>query len=205
MEKICVLFSGGKDSSLSAILLSPFFDVELITVSFGITDSWKYARESAMAIGFPWKKISLDRKILEKAVEIIISDGFPRNGITLIHKEALETVAEKYRYIADGVRRDDISPKLTQREISSLESRLNISYISPLAGYSRKTVDELVKRYLIVEEGKSENMKKGDYEDEIRAFIRDQLSEELIYEVFPSHIQSRVIALKGEWKWARKQ
>ncbi len=204
MEKICVLFSGGKDSSLSAILLSPFFKVELVTFSFNITDSWKYARESAHAIGFPWKRLILDRKILERAVDIIVSDGFPRNGINLIHRTAIEYASKKYRYIADGVRRDDISPKLTQKEISSIESRFNVSYISPLAGYSRKAVDLLAETYFVIEEGKSENMKKGDYEDEIRAFIRDQLSEELIYEVFPSHIQSRVIALKGEWKWARK-
>ncbi len=204
MDKICVLFSGGKDSSLSAILLSPFFEVELVTFSFGITDSWIHAQESARAIGFPWRKLKLKRDLLERAVEMIISDGFPRNGINLIHRNAIEIASEKYTYIADGVRRDDISPKLTEREISSIESRLNISYISPLAGYSRKAVDHLAKSYFIIEEGKSENMKKGDYEDEIRAFIRNRLSEELIYEVFPSHIQSRVIALKGEWKWARK-
>jgi predicted subunit of tRNA(5-methylaminomethyl-2-thiouridylate) methyltransferase len=31
---VFVLFSGGKDSSLSAILLEPFFDVTLVTCNF---------------------------------------------------------------------------------------------------------------------------------------------------------------------------
>jgi|Deesub1362A_J573_1020465.scaffolds.fasta_scaffold00018_5 hypothetical protein len=198
MPSVGVLFSGGKDSALSAILLRPFFDVELVTITFGINDSWKFAMESARGIGFAWRKKKLPKYLLKKAVEIIIRDGFPRNGLNYIHKESLRHLAEEYDFIADGTRRDDVSPKLTVSEIASLEMSCNVGYITPLMGYGRKTLDTLVKKYLLVEEGESEIVNKSDYESEIREYLRKIWSEELIYELFPTHIQSRVVGLKDQ-------
>jgi len=48
--KVAVLFSGGKDSSLAALLLEPFFDeIELVTFSFGHDDTWTRAADAARA------------------------------------------------------------------------------------------------------------------------------------------------------------
>ena len=39
--KACVLYSGGKDSSLMGIILNQLgFDVELVTANFGVYDSF---------------------------------------------------------------------------------------------------------------------------------------------------------------------
>lgn len=41
--KVAVLFSGGKDSSLAALLLEPFFDeIELVTFGFQGEESWTH-------------------------------------------------------------------------------------------------------------------------------------------------------------------
>jgi len=45
---VAVLFSGGKDSGLTTLLLEPFFDeIELVTFSFGRDDAWKVAAAAA--------------------------------------------------------------------------------------------------------------------------------------------------------------
>ena len=41
--KVSVLFSGGKDSSLSALLMEPFFEVELVTCNFGLLPTGEIA------------------------------------------------------------------------------------------------------------------------------------------------------------------
>lgn len=65
--KACVLFSGGKDSSLMATILDRLgMDVELVTVNFGIYDSWKAAAESAKALDFEHKVLKLNKKSLLK-------------------------------------------------------------------------------------------------------------------------------------------
>jgi predicted subunit of tRNA(5-methylaminomethyl-2-thiouridylate) methyltransferase len=64
---IFVLFSGGKDSSLSAILLEPFFDVTLATCNFGFVETWKPAAKVASELGFPHEVLRIDGAILESA------------------------------------------------------------------------------------------------------------------------------------------
>lgn len=192
--KAYVLFSGGKDSSLSAMILEKLgYEIQLITVNFGVLDSYRHAQETAKIIGYPHEVEFLDRELLEKSVDIILSDGYPSNGIQYLHKSVLEILAGKYKIIADGTRRDDRVPKLTHSEIQSLEMRNKIEYITPLMGFGHKTLRNLVNNYFIVSEKESEEILKSDYETEIREVIRQRGEDPLKY--FPKHIQSRVVGL----------
>ena len=190
-----VLFSGGKDSSLSAIILKNIgYDIELITVNFGVLDSYKHAQKTAKILNLPHSVEFLDRELLEKSVDIILKDGFPSNGIQYLHKNVLEVLSDKYDVIADGTRRDDRVPKLSYSEVQSLEMRKKIQYITPLMGFGHKTIRNLVNRYFIISEKESEDLLKSDYETEIRKVISLRGENPLDY--FPKHIQSRVIGLK---------
>lgn len=116
--KAYVLFSGGKDSSLSAMILEKLgYEIQLITVNFGVLDSYRHAQETAKILGYPHEVEFLDRELLEKSVDIILSDGYPANGIQYLHKSVLEILASKYKIIVDGTRRDDRVPKLTHSEV----------------------------------------------------------------------------------------
>ena len=93
--KAAVLYSGGKDSSLMAVILDKLgYDVELVTINFGKFDSSIPARKSAESLGFKHKVIKLDQKILADAVDMIIEDNFPNNGINHIHHTVLEILAD---------------------------------------------------------------------------------------------------------------
>ena len=155
--KASILFSGGKDSCLVALMLSKFFDVELITCSFGILPNWERAEEAAKKLEFPFKVLKLDSKILENAAEQTVEDGFPNNGIKYIHQIALEKTAEDFKIIADGVRRDDRVPVLSFSEIQRFEDKFNIHYVQPLAGFSKKIIDILVEKHFKIKEYKSDD------------------------------------------------
>lgn len=193
-----VLFSGGKDSALSALLMEPFFEVELVTCSFGLLPDQELAAKTAKELGFPHRILSLEWEILEKAYEKIMNDGFPKYAINYIHEKAIETLAldPDVKFIADGTRRDDRVPVLSISQVRSIEDRLGIQYICPLKGYNRKTVSTLVERYLRIEEGPSESIPKADYEIELRELIRQRHGDEKIKELFPAHIQSHVLSRK---------
>lgn len=193
-----VLFSGGKDSALSALLMEPFFEVELVTCNFGLLPNQELAAKSAKELGFPHRILSLEWEILEKAYEKIMNDGFPKYAINYIHEKAIETLASDpdVKFIADGTRRDDRVPVLLISQVRSIEDRLGIQYICPLKGYNRKTVSTLVERYLRIEEGPSESIPKADYEIELRELIRQRHGDEKIKELFPAHIQSHVLSRK---------
>ena len=193
-----VLFSGGKDSALSALLMEPFFEVELVTCSFGLLPNQELAAKTAKELGFPHRILSLEWEILEKAYEKIMNDGFPKYAINYIHEKAIETLAldPDVKFIADGTRRDDRVPVLSISQVRSIEDRLGIQYICPLKGYNRKTVSTLVERYLRIEEGPSESIPKADYEIELRELIRQKHGDGKIKELFPAHIQSHVLSRK---------
>ncbi|WP_423792741.1 DUF7411 family protein [Methanocaldococcus indicus] len=195
--KVYVLFSGGKDSSLSSLILKNLgYTPILINVNFGVLDSYKLAEETAKILGFDFKVEKLDKEILEKAVDLIVEKGFPRDGINYIHKQVLEILSNKYKILADGIRRDDKVPKLSYSEIQSLEMRKNVQYISPLLGFGYKTLRDLTNKLFIIEEIKSGTKITSDYEAEIRAILKERGEKPEKY--FPEHKQTRIIGVK---KW----
>jgi len=187
-----LLFSAGKDSSLSALLLEGFYDVTLVTAHFGFTDDWTYARDTADALGFPFEEIELSEETADEAVEQMYEDGFPRGGIQRVHEAALEAVASEYDVIADGTRRDDRVPTISRAVAQSLEDRHGVDYISPLSGFGRGAVDRLADATLDVESGPSEEVPKADYEGELRALLREEAGDDAVAEVFPEHEQTYV-------------
>jgi predicted subunit of tRNA(5-methylaminomethyl-2-thiouridylate) methyltransferase len=191
--ELALLYSGGKDSSLAALLLDEFYDVRLVTAHFGISDDWHHARDAAAELGFPFETVSLDRRVAEEAVDRMHEDGFPRNGIQQVHDHALETVADlAVDAIADGSRRDDRVPTVSRAAAQSLEDRHGIDYIAPLSGFGRHAVDDLVAANFEVETGPSETVPKADYEGELRAVLADRHSEDAVGDVFPEHEQTYV-------------
>lgn len=194
MEKAAVLYSGGKDSSLVAYLLSKYYDVTLVSASFGIINSWKYARDSAGVLGLKQRVKKMSKDAAMEAVEIIVEDGLPRYGLNFLHTKVLNEVAEEYNILADGTRRDDRSLCLSLREIRKIEDAFDVEYIAPLKGAGYKTINKLSGRLFEIEEHDSEEMKSGDYETELRALMRDEGYD--IGEFFPSHKQSRIVGMR---------
>ncbi len=196
--KACVLYSGGKDSSLMAVILERLgYTVELVTLNFGIFPSFKPAAESASSIGFKHRVFKADRSLVQNAADIIIDDGFPNNGINYIHKEALDLVSNDYDVVADGTRRDDKTPKLEEREINSLEGRRNVEYLT-LRGFGHKTINNLADILFEVKKEQTSMKNNADYEIEIRYLINEMKGENSADKLFPSHIQSRVVGWKNE-------
>jgi predicted subunit of tRNA(5-methylaminomethyl-2-thiouridylate) methyltransferase len=191
--ELALLYSGGKDSSLAALLLDEFYDVRLVTAQFGVTDDWQHARDAADALGFPFETVALDDSVADEAVEQMVDDGFPRNGIQQVHDHALEQVADlAVDAIADGSRRDDRVPTVSRAAAQSLEDRHSVDYIAPLSGFGRHAVDDLVAANFDVETGPSEEVPKADYEGELRAVLADRHGEDAVGDVFPEHDQTYV-------------
>ncbi len=189
MARVGVLFSGGKDSTLAAVLLDPFYEVSLVTGTFGITDDWQHAGQVAATLGYPHHRLQLDRSVAERALQDLRDDGYPRNGIQRIHEHALERASTlSVDAIADGTRRDDRVPTIDRPAAQSFEDRHGLSYVTPLSGFGREAIDQLAARTLRIETGPSETIKKGDYETELRA----RLAPAEIDRIFPAHQQSVV-------------
>ena len=192
--KAAILYSGGKDSSLMAVILDRLgYDIELVTINFGKFDSTIPARTSAKNLGFKHKVMKLNQEILTNAVKMIIKDKFPNNGINYIHHTVLELLADEYKVIADGTRREDRIPKLKFNEIQSLEDRKNIQYLN-LTGIGYKTINDSCDRLFEIQKTESDIHNSSDYEMEIRVMLKEHGYD--INEIFPQHIQSRVIGWK---------
>ncbi len=188
-----LLYSGGKDSTLAALLLEEFYDVTLLTAHFGISDDWQHARETAEAADFAFERLECDPDAAREAADRIREDGFPRNGIQHVHQHALERLAAKeFDAIADGTRRDDRVPTVSRAQAQSLEDRHDVDYIAPLSGFGRSAVDRLVEDRLDVTVGPSEEIDRADYEAELRALIADEEGRAAIAEYFPDHDQTYV-------------
>ena len=206
-----VLFSGGKDSALAALLLERFYDVTLVTVGFGVdaapapgrgvADGTEHGHEAADALGLPHRVVSVPESVVREAAERVVADGFPRDAIQSVHERALEAVAESAvaaasdvcPAVADGTRRDDRTPRLDRPAVRSLEDRHGLDYLVPLRGFGRAAVDRLAEARLEVAVGPSEELAKGDYETAIRTVIREEHGPERVAELFPEHTQSRVV------------
>ncbi|WP_297436225.1 asparagine synthase-related protein [Thermococcus sp.] len=196
--KVYHLYSGGKDSSLSAWILERLgYEVRLVTISFGIIDNWRFAKETAGKLGFEHRVMYLTEEILETAAEMAVRDGHPNNAIEFIHERALEAIASmpEVKRVSDGTRRDDRVPFLELSKTRSLEDRFNVAYIRPLLGLGYKTIRELTGKLFNVEIRNSEEIEKADYEVELRHLLREMGIDPL--RIFPKkHQQSRVLGWK---------
>ncbi|RQG94397.1 DUF7411 family protein [Natrarchaeobius chitinivorans] len=191
-----VLYSGGKDSTLAALLLEDFYDVTLVTAHFGVGEDWKHARASAESVGFSFERLALDPDVAHDAVDRIRDDGFPRNGIQLVHQHALERAASaEFDAVADGTRRDDRVPTVSRAQAQSLEDRHGVDYLAPLSGFGRTAVDRLVETHLEVTTGPSEEIRRADYEAELRTIIAEEDGPEAVGDLFPDHEQTYVTDL----------
>lgn len=192
--KACVLYSGGKDSSLMGVTLQRLgFDVELCTVNFGVYDSFIPASLSAESLGFTHKVVNLDNDILDEACNMIMEDGFPNDGIKFLHENVVEEVASRFDVIADGTRRDDRTPKLDKNQIRSLEDRKNVQYIN-LDSFGFKTINMVTSNLFEVSSERSNKDNNSDYEVEIRTLIDEKGGNST--DIFPEHYQTRVIGYK---------
>ena len=204
--RCALLYSGGKDSTLAALLLDPFYDVTLVSGSFGVRDS-DPARESAAAVGFDHVTVDLDSEVAHDAVEQMHDDGYPRNGIQRVHEHAVETIArsdwladandiDTLDAIADGTRRDDRVPTIERPLAQSVEDRFGVDYLAPLAGIGRGAIDAMAADRLVVESGPSADIPKADYEVELRELLQERYGEGAVADIFPEHTQSRVGGLR---------
>jgi hypothetical protein len=194
---LALLYSGGKDSTLAALLLDSFYEVTLVTAHVGVTDDWRHAQAAAERLGYAFETVELDRDVALAAVERMVADGFPRNGIQQMHEHALEAVAGlEYDGVADGTRRDDRVPTVSRAQAQSIEDRHGVDYISPLSGFGRGAVDRLVASTLDVETGPSETIPKADYEGELRALLESRHGAGAVSDVFPDHEQTYVRGLR---------
>ncbi|HNQ54753.1 MAG: Asparagine synthase [Euryarchaeota archaeon ADurb.Bin190] len=196
--KVAVLFSGGKDSSLAALLLEPFFDeIELVTFGFQGEESWTRASDAAEEIGHPHQRMIFPEEVEEKALKILLSKGFPNDALDYVHAIAVETVAKECEFVADGTRRDDRAPKMDWSAIRSLEDRLHVQYLRPLAGLGQKSIRAMASRYLDFEEMLSQKYPASDYEVGLRYALKERYGQEKVDCIFPSnHTHTRVIRRK---------
>ncbi|MEF8813542.1 MAG: alpha hydrolase [Halovenus sp.] len=191
--EVGLLYSGGKDSSLAALVLEPFCTVTLLCCTFGVTDDYEHATRAGRALGFPVRRVALDPTVADEATARIVSDGFPRNGIQQVHEHALERCAALgLDAVGDGTRRDDRVPTVERRFAQSLEDRHGVAYLAPLAGIGREAIDAFAATSLTVETGPSAAMQRGDYEAELRALVAEEHGPDRVTELFPDHVQSRV-------------
>jgi hypothetical protein len=193
--KVGVLYSGGKDSSLAAMMLGTYYEVELNTFVFDPARMIPTVEEAAEALGFPLKKRVFHQGLVNEMADLVISHGYPNDAINLVHQTAVRALCSEYRVIGDGTRFEDRVPVLTRSEVQSLGNRTGCSYIRPLFGYVRPEVDRLVDRFLIVQYGETGTIKNGDYEAEIRDAIRARGVDPA--SLFPAHHdQSLVVGRK---------
>ncbi len=193
--KAGVLFSGGKDSSLAALMLSRDYEVELNTFVFRGEMPIRAIENAARALELPLRKRVFSAGLLETVVDMMTSNGYPNDAINLVHRNAIISLAREYDVIGDGTRMNDRVPMLNLPEVQSLEARYECTYVRPLLGFGKAAVDELVARHFNVEYGETGHIENGDYEHEIRAAFNAQGIDP--YTVFPpGHQQSLVIGRK---------
>ncbi|MDD1685526.1 alpha hydrolase [Methanoregula sp.] len=189
--KAGVLYSGGKDSSLAAILLGTYYQVELNTFVFDQDRLIPSVEAAADALGYPIKKRVFEEGMLNKMVDLVVEKGYPNDAINFVHKSAVESLAGEYDVVGDGTRFDDRVPMLSREAVQSLMSRTGSSYVRPLLGVPRREVDRLVDQLLVVQYGETGTIENGDYESEIRDAFR---ARGLDYTtLFPQHHEQSLV------------
>ncbi|MDD1689449.1 MAG: alpha hydrolase [Methanoregula sp.] len=193
--KAGVLYSGGKDSSLAAIMLGTYYQVELNTFVFDPDRLIPSVEAAAKVLGYPIRKRVFEKGLLNEMVDLVIEKGYPNDAINRVHQSAVESLAGEYNVVGDGTRFNDRVPMLSRAAVQSLGNRTGCSYVRPLLGYVRPEVDRLVDRFLIVEYGETGTIPNGDYETEIREAFRARGLDPA--SVFPEHHdQSLVVGRK---------
>jgi predicted subunit of tRNA(5-methylaminomethyl-2-thiouridylate) methyltransferase len=193
--KAGVLFSGGKDSSLAAIMLGTYYEVELNVFVFDPSRQVPMVDAAAQVLGFPLIKRVFDKGLLDEMVDLVKTCGYPNDAINTVHQAAVETLSSEYQVVGDGTRFNDRVPMLSRAEVQSLGNRTGCSYVRPLLGYVRPEVDRLVERFLVVTYGETGTISNGDYEAEIREAVAARgINPESL---FPAHHdQSLVVGRK---------
>ena len=194
--KAGVLFSGGKDSALAALLLSRDYEVELNTFVFFSGDETSGVESAAHAAGLPWKRRIFKEGFLEEVVKMIITCGYPNEAIQQVHRQAIEMLSRDYPVVADGTRMDDRVPMLSRDEAQSFQDRTGCSYLRPLLGYGKKEVDRLARRHFIIENGQTGQIGNGDYERGIRNGIAARGLDPRTF--FPQVHQQSLVLFRAE-------
>ena len=193
--KAGVLFSGGKDSSLAAIMLGTYYEVELNFFVFDPSRQVPSVDAAAQVLGFPLIKRVFRKGFLDDMVDLVKTCGYPNDAINTVHQVAVETLSSEYAVVGDGTRFNDRVPMLTRAEVQSLGNRTGCSYVRPLLGYVKPEVDRLVNRFLVVKYGETGTIRNGDYEAEIREACASRGID--VSSLFPAHHdQSLVIGRK---------
>jgi tRNA methyltransferase len=192
--KAGVLFSGGKDSALAAILLSRDYEVELNTFVFGGDVPCKEVRDAAASLEFPHKTRVFGDHILSRAVDLVVRCGYPNDAINMVHLEAVTALTPEYRVVADGTRFNDRVPMLPRSEVQRLGNRYGCAYLRPLLGFPKTEVDRLVSRYLVVRNGETGTMPNGDYERAIRREMQARGYD--LADFFPGHHEQSLVITK---------
>ncbi len=189
--KIGVLYSGGKDSSLAAILLGTYYAVELNTFVFDPLRQIPELEAAARALGYPLKKRVFPEGMINEMADMVVARGYPNDAINAVHALAIESLAGEYPVVGDGTRFDDRVPMLSREAVQSLMSRTGCSYVRPLLGYPRREVDRLADQLLVVQYGETGTIPNGDYEREIRDAIRARGLDAA--SLFPAHHEQSLV------------
>jgi len=192
--KAGVLFSGGKDSALAAVLLSRDYEVELNTFVFGGDTLEREVCDAAASLDFPHKIRVFGDQILSRAVDLVVRCGYPNDAINMVHLEAVRAMSSEYQVVGDGTRFNDRVPMLPRSEVQRLGNRYGCSYVRPLLGFPKTEVDRLVSRHLVVRHGETGTIRNGDYE---RAIRREMLVRGYdLADFFPGHHEQSLVVTK---------
>lgn len=186
-----VLFSGGKDSSLAAILLSGNYEVELNTCIFDPSRRFPAVEAAADALGYAHRYRLFPQGVLDEAICSIRTRGFPNEAIQMVHRVALRLICNEYPVVGDGTRFGDRVPMLKAPEVQQIADRDGCSYVRPLLGYPKPEVVRLTDRYLVVRYGETGSIDNGDYEHEIRQGCIAQGIDPS--PLFPAHHQQSLV------------
>lgn len=189
--KAGVLYSGGKDSSLAAILLGTYYEVELNTFVFDPLRQIPSVEAAAGALGYPLKKRVFREGMMNEMADLVIAKGYPNDAINAVHQAAIESLATEYDVVGDGTRFDDRVPMLPRDAVQSLMSRTGSSYVRPLLGIPRREVDRLSEQLLVVQYGETGTIRNGDYESELRDALRARGLDPA--SLFPAHHEQSLV------------